>query len=74
MHEHYDTDILFKRHFASETWMSSRKPEEMPAISERKDTLVAAWDYRPPQNKLERIIDVYNGLCKRLDAVPLNLD
>jgi trimethylamine:corrinoid methyltransferase-like protein len=74
MHEHYDLELLQKRYFTSETWMSAGKPDEIAAIEEKKDGFISLWDYHPPQDKLEKVIDIYNGLCKRLNAEPLNLD
>ena len=74
MHDHYDLDTFQKRHFTSETWKTSGKPGELKAIEEKKEELISAWDYRPPQDKLEQVIEIYNGLCKQLDTEPLNLD
>lgn len=74
MHEHYDTDSFLKRHFSSETWASSGRPEELVAVSEKVDELVGGWDYRPPQEKLERILDLYHGMCKKLNQAPIDLD
>ncbi len=74
MYDHYDLDTCQKRHFASETWKTSGKPGELRAIEEKKEELISAWDYRPPQDKLEQAIEIYNGLCKQLNTEPLNLD
>lgn len=74
MFDHYDMDLWQKRHFTSEGWTDAGRPNEYKAVEETADSLISTWNYRPEQEKLEKINDIYTSLCKRYNADPLKFD
>jgi len=74
MHDHYDVETLHRRFFTSESWAEAGRPEELVAVEEKRKELLAEWDYRPPQEKLGKVIDLYRKLCKKCNTEPLPLE
>ena len=71
MHLHYQTDVLHERFFSSGTWLDSGRPNEFQAVENKYRELLAQWNYSPPQDKFEKIMDIYLKLCKQFKTEPL---
>ncbi len=74
MQHNYQFDFLHKRFQTSEAWKNAGQPEELFAIEQKKEELIAQWDYHPPQDKLEKVIDIYYKLCSQFNTEPLKFD
>lgn len=74
MQHNYQFDFLHKRFQTSEAWKNAGQPEELFAIEQKKEELIAQWDYHPPQDKLEKVIDIYYKLCSQFHTEPLKFD
>lgn len=74
MFDQYDMDLWQKRYFTSESWTDAGSPDEYKAVEEKIDSMIGAWDYRPEQDKLEKIVDIYRSICKKYNTEPLGLD
>jgi trimethylamine:corrinoid methyltransferase-like protein len=70
----YETDLWQRRYFSSETWNDAGAPHELESIESKVDEMIGSWNYRPNQEKLERIIDIYLSLCRRYHTEPMKLD
>ena len=74
MFDNYELEVWQRRHFSSETWGESGEPHELRALEHKVDEFTSTWEYRPPQDKLEKISDIYMALCRKYNTEPLNLD
>jgi len=71
---HYETNILHDRFQASENWQYAGRPEELDSVEQKQAELIAQWNYSPPQDKFQKIIDIYHKLCNSYNTEPLKLD
>jgi trimethylamine:corrinoid methyltransferase-like protein len=74
MFEYYQSNPLHNRFFTSEAWSSAGSPVELKAIEDKCQELLSYWRFNPDQDKLEKIMTIYNKLCKKFTVDPLQLD
>ena len=74
MYENYEMNNLHNRFFSSEVWTAANRPSEIIAVEEKCEDLIAASDFRPDEEKLEKILNIYNNLCKKHNTNPIKLD
>ncbi len=74
MYENYEMNNLHNRFFSSEVWTAANRPSEIIAVEEKCEELIAASDFRPDEEKLEKILNIYNNLCKKHNTNPIKVD
>jgi trimethylamine:corrinoid methyltransferase-like protein len=74
MYDNYDMNNLHNRFFSSEVWNSANRPSEIKAVEDKCEELISASNFRPEQEKLEKILNIYNNLCKKYNADPMIMD
>ncbi len=74
MAENYDMNPLHNRFFSSEVWESGGRQPELLAVEKKCQELIAAWDFHPDNEKLEKILKIYHRMCGRYNTEPINLD
>jgi len=74
MQDNYQFEFLHRRFQTSQAWQNAGQPEELLAIEQKKEELIAQWDYHPPQDKLEKVTDIYYKLCRQFNTEPLKFD
>src|SRR4030042_525740 len=70
----YQSEVLLRRFQTSETWQNAGRPEELDAVEQNQAELVAQWDFNPPLDKLQKIMDIYRKLCNSFNIEPLKLN
>ncbi len=74
MAENYDMNSLHTRFFSSEVWSSAGRPHEISAVEDKCNELITSWNFRPDQDKLEKILNIYHKLCKKYNTDPIQMD
>jgi hypothetical protein len=74
MFENYETETFMHRYFSSESWIEAGSPYELHAVEPKVNELTGKWNFRPEQDKLEKILDIYTGMCRKFNTEPLKLD
>jgi trimethylamine:corrinoid methyltransferase-like protein len=72
MELHYRTDMLHNRFQTSEAWQQAGRPEELDAVEQKQAELLGQWDYHPPEDKFQKIMDIYYKLCHRFNTEPMD--
>ncbi len=74
MQPNYQYEVLLRRFQTFETWENAGRPEELDAVEQNQEELVAHWNFHPPDDKLKKIMDIYHKLCKSFNIDPLKID
>jgi len=74
MSDSYDVNEVYKGYYSSEIWKDAGRPKELNAVSLKIAEYLDTWAYRPSQEKLEKIVDIYVSCYKEQNTKLIDIE